>query len=328
MIVSYDGGIRVNKASGDRIWIVLCLQAITKGLLFIAIALGFPKSILYMIFVPVFLLDVIFPYIFLRKHKAELGKLNKVLLSRLFAENPTAYAASDTVAVLEAYLALCQTAQEDTNRLIQEKKGYSLELSGHMKDSIYTTTRINGSVLAIYDKIETLNGDIQKSLSAIQEIAGTLRSLENKIEDQSSSITQTSAAIEEMDASISNVRVITEKKETASKDLVSHTVEGKRKMEEMGKGIDSIDSNIDSIQEIIKVINHIATQTNLLSMNAAIEAAHAGSAGKGFAVVAAEIRKLSESTSGNAKLISNTLKTIIGNHCCPVNFKILENIAV
>jgi methyl-accepting chemotaxis protein len=116
-----------------------------------------------------------------------------------------------------------------------------------------------------------------------------------------------------MDASISNVRGITEKKEGASKTLVNSTQEGKRQMEEMGQVINSINSNIGSVQEVIKVINDIATRTNLLSMNAAIEAAHAGESGKGFAVVAAEIRKLSESTGENAKLISKTLKTIIEN---------------
>ncbi len=292
---------------------ILIQQVLTKGILLIPIVLNAPRPLIYALFVVVLPIDILFPLYRFRKLKDELTKVESVISSRLCDRNPGGDIAGKPALILENHMAACQTSRDNTKRLLREKKVHALEFSEKMKDSVYTTTRINGSVLSIHEKIEALNKDILNSLAAIEEITRTILSFGRQIEDQSSSVVQTSAAITEMDASISNVRGITEKKEGASKTLVNSTQEGKRQMEEMGQVINSINSNIDSVQEVIKVINDIATRTNLLSMNAAIEAAHAGESGKGFAVVAAEIRKLSESTGENAKLISKTLKTIIEN---------------
>ncbi len=242
----------------------------------------------------------------------ERASLDRVVLKRL--EGRAAKSASgwdQTVTLLDNHMLACQVSRGKTVELVAESRGHSISFAMKLKDSIYTATRINGSVRSIHEHVSALEREIMSGMAAIEQINRTLQSLGTQIDLQSGSVSQTSAAVEQMDASIKNVRDITAKKRESVDRLLAKTREGERSMVEMGKAIDEINANIQAVSEITGVINAIAAQTNLLSMNAAIEAAHAGEAGKGFAVVAAEIRNLSESTTKNAKLIGTSLKSMI-----------------
>ncbi len=147
--------------------------------------------------------------------------------------------------------------------------------------------------------------------AAVEQILATITSLTQRIESQASAVGETSAAIEEMSASIQSVATIASDKRESTEELVALTSSGNEKVRRTDEFIGNVRSIVDDILGAIGVINGIAAQTNLLAMNAAIEAAHAGDAGRGFAVVADEIRNLSESTAGNAKKISRTLKELV-----------------
>jgi methyl-accepting chemotaxis protein len=185
------------------------------------------------------------------------------------------------------------------------------EISSQVEGTLVFTNQMAEGLGAMRRRINALDERINEVSTAAEQVNSTINSVNGQIRNQSASVTQTSASIEQMSASIQSVARIAEERQEAARRLLEITGTGGKKVAETNEITREIGVSIQDMMDMITVINKVAAQTNLLAMNAAIEAAHAGDAGLGFAVVAEEIRDLSTSTSRSAGKISVRLKEII-----------------
>ncbi len=200
---------------------------------------------------------------------------------------------------------------EGLKSTVDEAREAGEMLSTASLDTRRVISGISGGAKDVDASMMTMGREVEQARSLLEALTENIGSVVSHIDEQAVMSEQSTAALNQITASVGTINTVAKQRLAAAEHLADYAVRGSENLNLTLTAVERIHKGINLIMEITELIKAIAGQTNLLAMNAAIEAAHAGEAGRGFAVVADEIKKLAENTSENSRRINDAVSGIV-----------------